>query len=249
MRIITDKNKNLGKKNLDEDDVDRADHEDEDEAVEEEDANKKHSNANPGMTMIRMEENVRSIGLFGSIDAIKVATLIGALMDLSESDEIKNVESDNGKPEDVKSKDEDEDDRGEPIEFLINTPGGEADEMFALYDIMRLTKKRCDIETFGLGKVMSAGVLILAAGTKGKRKIGKNCRVMIHNVMAGSVGSLHNLENEIKEIKYIQQSYISALSEESGMPIKKLQKLLNRKVNVYLSAEEAVSLGIADIIV
>jgi ATP-dependent protease ClpP protease subunit len=67
--------------------------------------------------------------------------------------------------------------------------------------------------------------------------------------MAGSVGSLHNLENEIKEIKYIQQSYISALSEESGMPVKKLQKLLNRKVNVYLSAEEAVSLGIADIIV
>jgi ATP-dependent Clp protease protease subunit len=139
--------------------------------------------------------------------------------------------------------------RGKPIEFLINTPGGEADEMFALYDIMRLTKTKCDIETFGLGKVMSAGVLILAAGTKGKRKIGKNCRVMIHNVMAGSVGSLHNLENEIKEIKYIQQSYISALSEESGMPVKKLQKLLNRKVNVYLSAEEAVSLGIADIIV
>jgi ATP-dependent Clp protease protease subunit len=121
--------------------------------------------------------------------------------------------------------------------------------MFALYDIMRLTKTKCDIETFGLGKVMSAGVLILAAGTKGKRKIGKNCRVMIHNVMAGSVGSLHNLENEIKEIKYIQQSYISALSEESGMPVKKLQKLLNRKVNVYLSAEEAVNLGIADIIV
>jgi ATP-dependent protease ClpP protease subunit len=72
---------------------------------------------------------------------------------------------------------------------------------------------------------------------------------MIHTVMAGSVGSLHNLENEIKEIKLIQQSYLKALSLESGMPMNKLQKMINKRVNVYLSAEEAVELGIADIIV
>jgi ATP-dependent Clp protease protease subunit len=96
---------------------------------------------------------------------------------------------------------------------------------------------------------MSAGVLLLAAGTKGKRKIGKNCRVMIHSVIGGNVGPLHNLENEMNEIRYIQNAYLKALADETNMTYQQLRRMINRKVNVYLSAEEAVKLGIADIIV
>jgi ATP-dependent Clp protease protease subunit len=114
---------------------------------------------------------------------------------------------------------------------------------------MRVVKNKCDIETFGIGKVMSAGVLLLAAGTKGKRKIGKNCRVMIHSVIGGNVGPLHNLENEMNEIRYIQTAYLKALADETNMTYQQLRRMINRKVNVYLSAEEAVKLGIADIIV
>ena len=47
---------------------------------------------------------------------------------------------------------------------------------------------------------MSAGVLF-AAGTKGQRKIGRHCRVMMHSVIGGSVGPMHQLDNEMKEIK------------------------------------------------
>jgi ATP-dependent Clp protease protease subunit len=121
--------------------------------------------------------------------------------------------------------------------------------MFAIYDVMRVSREKCDIITYGLGKVMSAGVLILAAGTKGQRKIGKNCRVMIHSVIGGSAGSFHNLQNEMSEIKHIQSAYIKALSEETNMTVAYLKRMLNKKVNIYLSAEEAVELGIADIIV
>ena len=121
--------------------------------------------------------------------------------------------------------------------------------MFALYDVMRLTREKCDIITFGLGKVMSAGVLLLAAGTKGKRKIGKNCRVMIHSVIGGTSGSFHNLENEMEEMRYMQEAYLRALSDESNLSVAQLKRMINRKVNVYLSAEEAVKMGIADIIV
>ena len=232
-----------------------------DELDEEEDDAQQAQSLLGSLSLLQRDSDVRSIGLFGSIDALKTAQLIGAILDLSEresSDEDNDKEAAPTTGDNLESSDSTDDSSSEsaeesrkidPIEFMINTPGGEADEMFALYDIMRMVKNKCDIETFGIGKVMSAGVLILAAGTKGKRRIGKNCRVMIHNVMAGSVGSLHNLENEIKEIKFIQQSYLRALSEESGMSIKKLQRLLDRKVNVYLSAEEAVQFGIADIIV
>ena len=96
---------------------------------------------------------------------------------------------------------------------------------------------------------MSAGVLLLAAGTKGQRKIGKYCRVMIHSVVGGSHGSLPNLANEMEAIQQIQKDYSEALIAETNMTSKQLKELLERKVNVYLSAQEAVDLGIADIII
>ena len=137
----------------------------------------------------------------------------------------------------------------EPITFYLSTYGGSADEMFSIYDMMSVTKTQCEIHTVGLGKVMSAGTLLLAAGTKGKRKIGRHCRVMIHAVAAGSSGELHDIENEVKSIKNIQELYINALSKETCMTKRTIQKLLDRKVNVYLTATEAVEYGIADEII
>ncbi len=96
---------------------------------------------------------------------------------------------------------------------------------------------------------MSAGVLLLAAGTNGTRKIGKNCRVMIHSVIGGNHGSLHNMVNEMEAIEQLQEMYCDALISETKMTRKQLKSMLERKVNVYLSAEEAVELGIADIII
>jgi ATP-dependent Clp protease protease subunit len=119
--------------------------------------------------------------------------------------------------------------------------------MFALYDVMKnIQEEGTEVITTGLGKVMSAGVLVLAAGTKGKRRIGKNCRVMIHGVIAGQHGKLHDIENEMEEVRWIQERYIQALCEDSNMTKKYIKKLLDRKVNVYLDAKEAIELGIAD---
>ena len=136
-----------------------------------------------------------------------------------------------------------------PIEFYLSTYGGAADDMFALYDTMRYIQQNSEIHTIGMGKVMSAGVLLLAAGTKGKRKIGKHCRVMLHSAIAGSHGSLPNLVNEMEALQDLQESYIAALADETSMTKEDIKNMLERKVNVYLSAEEAVELGIADIII
>ena len=57
------------------------------------------------------------------------------------------------------------------------------------------------------------------------------------------------MENEIKSIKHIQELYINALARETNMTKRTIQKLLDRRVNVYLTAEEAVEYGIADKIV
>jgi|TARA_B100000282_G_scaffold225571_1_gene168373 ATP-dependent Clp protease protease subunit len=137
----------------------------------------------------------------------------------------------------------------DPITLYISTYGGSADEMFGLFDMMSITKKKCVIETVGMGKVMSAGTLLLAAGTKGHRKIGKNCRVMLHQVSAGTFGPLFNMTTEIDAIQSLQESYINAMVSCTSFSKRKLKSLLNERVNVYLTAEEAVEYGIADIII
>ena len=137
----------------------------------------------------------------------------------------------------------------DPFELFISTPGGTAVDMFAIYDTMRMVKEDCEIHTVGLGKVMSAGVVLLAAGTKGKRKIGANCRVMIHSVIGGHHGSIQNLENEMEEVRWVQDQYNKALCAETDLTPRMLKRLLSKNVNIYLTAQEAVDYGIADIII
>ena len=136
----------------------------------------------------------------------------------------------------------------QPIEFYISTYGGQASEMFSVYDMMRMLREEIPICTYGIGKVMSAGVLLLAAGTKGERRIGKNCRVMIHGVISGQHGHIADVENEFSEAKMTQKLYVNALVEETKMTEKDIRKMINKKTNVYIDAEKAVELGIADII-
>ena len=139
-------------------------------------------------------------------------------------------------------------DRCSEAVYGLMAHGGLAADMFSVYDVIRELRDKTPIHTKGLGKVMSAGVLLLASGTKGQRRIGKYCRVMIHGVMAGQHGYLADVENEFKETRAIQRMYVKALAEETNMSEAYVRKLMNKKTNVYLDAEEAVKLGIADII-
>jgi ATP-dependent Clp protease protease subunit len=187
---------------------------------------------------------LNTIGLIGDVTEETSNELIFSLLMMKEKQELDYYTA-----LAVSQAEEDVEEPEKPdINFYISTNGGSADEMFAIYDVMRLIKSRdvTSVCTYGLGKVMSAGVLLLAAGTKGKRRVGKHCRVMIHSVIGGSTGPMHQLENEFSEVKKIQDNYISALVSETNMTEEYLRDLLKKKINVYLSAEEAVELGIAD---
>jgi len=137
----------------------------------------------------------------------------------------------------------------EPVKMYVSTWGGSAADMFSVYDLIKSMRTTTPVHTIGLGKVMSAGVVLLACGEKGSRKIGANCRVMFHGVQAGHAGTIYNLENEMEEAKWTQKRYIEALVEETNMSASYLRKLIDRKLNVYFSAEQAIELGIADEII
>jgi len=171
---------------------------------------------------------LRTIGLIGDVGEEQVAELVHGILYLNETN--RGLEREHRKP----------------IKFYISTYGGSADDMFALYDVMKEIQKETDIHTIGLGKVMSAGVLLLASGTPGRRLIGRNCRIMVHSVQAGNHGNLFDLVNELEAIEALQDMYIEALVQNTKMTNIQLKKMLKQKVNVYLTAEEAVKLGIAD---
>lgn len=189
------------------------------------------------------EPELRTINLYGDISERKGADVVAALLYLENSSHTVMHEN----PLDTESK---EIIVARSISLMVSTHGGTASDMFSILDVMDMVKERtCDIETFGIGKVMSAGVPILAAGTKGKRKVGRNCRIMLHNVMAGTGGTIFSMENELEEIKWVQERYIETLASYTKLTPSKIKKLLKAQRDVYISAEEAIKMGIADEII
>ncbi len=203
----------------------------------------------PGMGMALDVTGIRMISLYGDLDEKKANEIVG---DLFAFHEMKESIEDQLKKMDSKTKKQvlSQLAHKDPIKFIVSTFGGNAVDMFGIYDCMRMVKDGgIEVHTVGSGKVMSAGVLLLAAGTKGKRTIGKNCRVMVHPVVGGAHGPSHDIQNEVEEILQTQKQYVECLANETKLSISRLNKLISEKRNIYLSAEEAVKFGIADKIV
>ena len=191
----------------------------------------------------QQEPELRTINLYGDISERKGADVVAALLYLENT-------SHTVMPKNPQDPESDEIVVARSISMMVSTHGGTASDMFSILDVMDMVKERtCDIETFGIGKVMSAGVPILAAGTKGKRKVGRNCRIMLHNVMAGTGGTIFSMENELEEIKWVQERYIETLASYTKLTPSKIKKLLKAQRDVYISAEEAIKMGIADEII
>jgi ATP-dependent Clp protease protease subunit len=189
------------------------------------------------------EPELRTINLYGDISEQKGADVVAALLYLENSSHVKMEDHPDGETEGPIIV-------ARSIAMLVSTHGGTASDMFSILDVMDMIKERtCDIETIGIGKVMSAGVPILAAGSPGKRRVGRNCRIMLHNVMAGTGGTIFSMENELEEIKWIQERYIQTLANYTNLTPSKIKKLLKTQKDVYISAEEAIKMGIADEII
>ena len=201
----------------------------EEEVEEEEESTTSLSEALEGL--MNSQPDLRTMMLYGEVNEEKIQELIVGTIMMTQAAAPNSY---------------DDDGNLKPMKLYLSTYGGAADDMFSFYDILNQAKESCELHTIGLVKVMSAGVLLLAAGTKGHRYIGKNCRVMIHAVSAGNIGELHNLQNEMEAIQQLQDSYTNALVQETSMTKRQLNKLLDRKVNVYLTAQEAIEYGIAD---
>lgn len=131
-----------------------------------------------------------------------------------------------------------------PIHLVVSTYGGSVDEMFSLYDTIKFLP--CPVHTIALGKVMSAGVLLLASGVKGKRLIGSSARLMMHPISGGFYGNVFESMSETVEFKRLQDLMVSSLQKESGMNKEQIEKIMKSGHDFYVTPEEAIKLGIVD---
>lgn len=131
-----------------------------------------------------------------------------------------------------------------PIHLVVSTYGGSVDEMFSLYDAIKFLP--CPVYTIGLGKIMSAGVLLLASGQKGKRQIGRSARVMVHPISSGFAGNIFELQAEVGEAQRLQNLMVQCLSDETKMNVDLVRKMMKTGHDNYITPTEAIKLGIVD---
>jgi ATP-dependent Clp protease protease subunit len=128
------------------------------------------------------------------------------------------------------------------ISLYINSPGGVVTAGLAIYDTMRFV--RPDISTICVGQACSMGSFLLAAGTKGKRYILPNSRVMIHQPSGGTQGQASDIAIQAKEILYLRERLNAELAANTGQPLEKIERDVER--DYFMAAEEAKAYGVVD---
>lgn len=131
------------------------------------------------------------------------------------------------------------------INVYINSPGGSVTAGLAIYDTMQFIK--CDVATYCVGQAASMGAVLLAAGTKGKRFVLPNSRVMIHQPWGGVQGAAADISIQAKEILTLRDKINNILAYHTSQSLEKIQKDTDR--DYFMSAQEAKDYGIIDEVV
>jgi ATP-dependent Clp protease protease subunit len=133
-------------------------------------------------------------------------------------------------------------DPGKDIRLYINSPGGDMNALFAVYDTIQLL--RCDVATYCIGQAASAAAVILAGGAKGKRFALPNSRVLIHQPHGGAQGQSTDLELAVKEMVLLRARMTECLAADTGQTIDRITTDIDR--DFILRGPDAVSYGLVD---
>jgi ATP-dependent Clp protease, protease subunit len=137
----------------------------------------------------------------------------------------------------------DSDDPEKDVHLYINSPGGSVHAGLGIYDTMRFI--RAEVETVCVGMAASMGAILLAGGTKGKRKALPNSRVMIHQPWVGNLGGkLTDVEITMKELLREKELTTRILTEASGQPFDKVAQDVER--DYWMAPSEAKTYGLID---
>lgn len=133
----------------------------------------------------------------------------------------------------------------EPVKVFIDSPGGDADAGYAIFDMMRFIKP--EVYTVGMGLVASAGAIILLASPKDRRIALPNSHYLIHQPLSGIRGVATEIEIHARELEKMREKINRLISEETGQDYAKVEKDTDR--DFWMNAKDAQDYGLVSKIV
>jgi ATP-dependent Clp protease protease subunit len=133
-----------------------------------------------------------------------------------------------------------EDMGSDPIRIFIDSPGGDADAGYAIFDMIRFVKP--EVWTIGMGLVASAAAIIQLAAPKERRVGLPNSHYLIHQPLSGIRGVATDIEIHAKELEKLREKINRLLAAETGKPREQVEKDTDR--DYWMSATEAVTYGL-----
>ncbi|MDO8336833.1 MAG: ATP-dependent Clp protease proteolytic subunit [Microcella sp.] len=128
------------------------------------------------------------------------------------------------------------------IYLYINSPGGSVTAGMAIYDTMQFVPN--DIVTVGIGMAASMGQLLLTAGTKGKRYITPNARVLLHQPHGGFGGTASDIQTQAQLISDMKRRLAEITAAQTGKTVEQINADGDR--DRWFDAKEALEYGFVD---
>jgi ATP-dependent Clp protease protease subunit len=134
---------------------------------------------------------------------------------------------------------------GEPVRMFIDSPGGDADAGFAIFDMIRFVKPV--VRTIGMGLVASAAAIVLLASKKEDRYGLPNSHYLIHQPLSGIRGVATDIEIHAREMEKIRTRINKLIADETGKPEADVEKDTDR--DYWMSAAEAQAYGLISTVI
>jgi len=128
----------------------------------------------------------------------------------------------------------------DPIRIFIDSPGGDADAGYAIFDMIRFVRPK--VWTIGMGLVASAAAIIQLASPKEFRVGLPNSHYLIHQPLSGIRGVATDIEIHARELEKLRAKINRLISDETGLPFEQVEKDTDR--DYWMNAEEAVKYGL-----
>ncbi|MDR1058945.1 MAG: ATP-dependent Clp protease proteolytic subunit [Treponema sp.] len=128
----------------------------------------------------------------------------------------------------------------DPVRIFIDSPGGDADAGYAVFDMIRFIKP--PVWTIGMGLVASAAAIIQLASPKERRVGLPNSHYLIHQPLSGIRGVATDIEIHARELDKLREKINRLIAGETGLPYEQVEKDTDR--DYWMNAEEAVNYGL-----
>ena len=129
-----------------------------------------------------------------------------------------------------------------PIQFWINSPGGDVTAGLAIYDVMNYVNT--EVHTVAIGMAASMAAILLSSGTRGKRFALPNAEVLIHQPAGGVQGQTTDVINAAKHMEKIRAAINAILAGNTGRTTEQIAADTDR--DYIMSAAEAKEYGLID---